>query len=122
MSAAPRLRAPADHGAVLAVPSLDHTAALLATSRRRLDADPQFRPYFEQETGELPGFYVELARRDLGPLWEWLPEGALFHDPCAYLKSQNGHAHRHEDFVSELSLQRAAVAADADAESATGGG
>lgn len=58
--------------------------------RRRLDADRQFRPYFEQETTALPRFYVDLVRKDLGPLWDWLPEGALFHDPCAYLHSQRG--------------------------------
>ena len=56
--------------------------------RRRLDADPEFRPYFEQESEELPRFYVDMVRKGLGPLWDWLPAGALFHDPCAYLKSQ----------------------------------
>jgi len=56
--------------------------------RRRLDADPQFPRYFEQESTELPQFYVDLARKDLGPLWEWLPEGAMNHDPNAYLKSR----------------------------------
>ena len=55
--------------------------------RRRLDADRPFRRYFEQETTRLPQFYVDLARRDMGPLWEWLPEGAMEHDPNAYLKS-----------------------------------
>jgi hypothetical protein len=56
--------------------------------RRRLDADPQFRPYFERETTELPQFYVNRVQRDLGPLWDWLPKGALHHDPNAYLKSE----------------------------------
>jgi hypothetical protein len=55
--------------------------------RKRLDQDRQFLLYFEQETTELPRFYVNLAREDLGPLWEWLPEGALYHDPNAYSKS-----------------------------------
>lgn len=55
--------------------------------RRRLDGDRQFRSYFEQETAELPQFYLDLARRDLGPLWEWLPQGGMLHDPNAYLKS-----------------------------------
>jgi hypothetical protein len=55
--------------------------------RRRLDVDRPFRRYFEQETTELPQFYVDLARRDLGPLWEWLPQGAMDHDAYAYLKS-----------------------------------
>jgi hypothetical protein len=56
--------------------------------RRRLDEDRQFRPYFERESTELPQFYVDLVRKDLGPLWEWLPEGALHHDPNAYSKSE----------------------------------
>lgn len=55
--------------------------------RRRLETDRPFRRYFEQETTELPQFYMDLARRDLGPLWEWLPDGAMEHDPNAYLKS-----------------------------------
>ncbi len=52
--------------------------------RRRLDQDRQFPPYFEQEATELPRFYVDLVRQDLGLLWEWLPEGALAHEPNAY--------------------------------------
>ena len=56
--------------------------------RRQLDEDPQFRPFFEQETTELPQFYVDWIRKDLGPFWEWLPEGALYHDPNAYLKAE----------------------------------
>jgi hypothetical protein len=56
--------------------------------RRRLDKDRQFLPYFEQETTELPQFYLNLVRKDLGLLWEWLPEGALHHDPNAYSKSE----------------------------------
>ena len=56
--------------------------------RRRLDEDRQFRRFFEQETSELPRFYVDRVRKELGLLWEWLPEGALCHDPNAYLKSE----------------------------------
>ncbi len=56
--------------------------------RRRLDEDPQFRPYFDQETAELPDFYIERIKNDLGPFWDWLPEGALYHDPNAYLKAE----------------------------------
>src|SRR5256884_1936930 len=56
--------------------------------RRRLDADAPLRRYFDQETTELPEFYVERVRQDLGPLWQWLPEGALYQDHHAYLKSE----------------------------------
>jgi hypothetical protein len=56
--------------------------------RARLDSDRQFSPYFQQQTDELPTFYSDMVRRDLGPLWEWLPAGGLNHDPYAYLKSE----------------------------------
>lgn len=55
---------------------------------RQFDTNPKFRAYFEQETTELPEFYVSRIRNDLGPLWEWLPEGALHYDPNAYLKAE----------------------------------
>lgn len=52
-----------------------------------LKTDPHFRDFYEQKTTEIPRFFVELIKKDLGPLWSWLPEGALNHDPNAYLKS-----------------------------------
>jgi hypothetical protein len=60
---------------------------------RRLHTDRQFRPYYEQETTELPRFYGDLVRSDLAALWEWLPAGGLDHDPGAYLKSQSNRSH-----------------------------
>lgn len=56
--------------------------------RRRLDSDRSFRRFFEQETTEIPQFFVQQVRRDLGEFWDWLPDGALVHDPNAYLLSQ----------------------------------
>jgi len=61
--------------------------------RRQLDADRQFRSYFEQETTDLPQFFRDRVRRDLGPMWDWLPAGALEHNPRAYLESQAATAH-----------------------------
>ncbi len=56
--------------------------------RNRLDTDRPLRAYFEGETQELPQFFVDRMRKDLGPLWDWLPEGAIYHDPNAYLAAQ----------------------------------
>ena len=56
--------------------------------RRRLDEDRPFRDYFEGKSTELPHFYMDIIKRDLGALWEWLPEGAIYHDPNAYLKAE----------------------------------
>ena len=55
--------------------------------RRRLDSDEGFSRYFEGETTELPEFFLNRVRNDLGPLWDWLPQGALHHDAHAYMKS-----------------------------------
>jgi len=53
--------------------------------RRMLDSDKTMRRFFEGETEVVPAFYVDRIRRDLGPLWSYLPEGAIEHDPLAYL-------------------------------------
>lgn len=58
--------------------------------RERLDTDLPLRAYFEGETEELPAFFVDRVRHDLGPFWEWLPEGALHHDHNAYLHKLDG--------------------------------
>ena len=42
----------------------------------------------EQETTELPEFFTEQVRKDLGPFWDSLPAEALHHDPNAYLMSE----------------------------------
>lgn len=56
--------------------------------RRRLDEDIAIRRFFEQETTELPAFYIDRIKKDLGPLWKWLPPDAIHHDAHAYLKSE----------------------------------
>jgi hypothetical protein len=54
--------------------------------RRLLDEDRGFRAYWEQETTVLPDFYLRRMKQELGPFWEWLPEGAIYHKPNAYLE------------------------------------
>lgn len=55
---------------------------------KQLNTDLKFRDYFEGETTELPQFYTNTIKSDLGPLWNWLPDGAIYHDHTAYLKSE----------------------------------
>ncbi|MDP9227088.1 MAG: radical SAM protein, partial [Actinomycetota bacterium] len=50
-----------------------------------LDTDRSVRRYMEGETTQLPEFYASRIRRELGPAYNYLPEGALEHDPNAYL-------------------------------------
>jgi hypothetical protein len=54
---------------------------------KQLESNTKFRNYFEQETTELPQFYFGIIKKELGPLWNFLPEGALYHDQNAYLKT-----------------------------------
>jgi hypothetical protein len=58
--------------------------------RRRLREDSTFTAYFARETDQLPQFYLDQMRKDLGELWHWLPRGAIYHDPNAYLKASAG--------------------------------
>jgi hypothetical protein len=55
--------------------------------RKLLETDRSVRAYFEGETTVLPQFYHERIRRELGPMYDYLPEGAINHDPTAYLSS-----------------------------------
>jgi hypothetical protein len=55
--------------------------------RRRLDTDRPLRQFFEQETTEIPEYFVEKIRNDLDRFWDWLPRGAINHNPNAYLIS-----------------------------------
>ncbi len=57
------------------------------TMRRLLDTDPAVRAFMNGETDRLPDFYRNRIRDELGPLYAYLPEGALMHDPNAYLKA-----------------------------------
>ncbi len=55
------------------------------TIRRLLDTDPTVLAYLNGETTVLPEFYHNRIRKELGPMYEHLPAGAVHHDPNAYL-------------------------------------
>ncbi len=57
--------------------------------RKMLVEKKSFRDYFEGESTVLPEFYINIIKKDLGKWWDWLPEGAIYHDQNAYLK-KNG--------------------------------
>ncbi|MBI3872956.1 MAG: radical SAM protein, partial [candidate division Zixibacteria bacterium] len=56
--------------------------------RRLLDHERPFRRYFEQETTELPLFFRNRLRTEMGHFWDWAPKGSVQHDPYAYLKAE----------------------------------
>ncbi len=57
--------------------------------RKRLIQNRAFRRYFEGETQLLPVFYKNIIEKGLGVWWQWLPNGALEHNPNAYLQKKN---------------------------------
>ncbi|MEO6058189.1 MAG: radical SAM protein [Gemmatimonadales bacterium] len=57
------------------------------TIRRLLDTDPSVLAYLDGESTVLPEFYHDRIRKELGPMYEHLPAGAVYHDPNAYLGS-----------------------------------
>jgi hypothetical protein len=57
------------------------------TIRKLIDTDRSVRAYLDGETTVLPEFYHNRIRHDLGPMYQYLPEGAIYHDPTAYLSS-----------------------------------
>jgi hypothetical protein len=74
---------------IMAARSIFESRAMLAHLKkvqRYLREDRGFRAFFEQDTDVLPSVYLESAKHYLGPLLEWLPEGALTHDPYAHSK------------------------------------
>ena len=76
--------------------------------RKQLEKDTSFRDFFEGETDKVPQFYIDIVRKSLGHMWEYLPEGAMYHDPNAYLKSEKsqapipGSTERNSSLISKL--------------------
>jgi hypothetical protein len=56
-----------------------------AAMARMLRDDPALRAFLDGRTRTVPAFFEARIRKDLGPLWDALPPGALDHDPNAYL-------------------------------------
>jgi hypothetical protein len=46
--------------------------------RENLVHDRSFRQYLDVASAQLPAFYAERIRDDLGMRWQWLPQSALF--------------------------------------------
>ena len=53
----------------------------------RLRSGGPLRAFLDGETETIPTFFTDTIRRDLGPFWSLLPQGALRHDHLAYLAS-----------------------------------
>lgn len=59
--------------------------------RHWLAHDPEVQAFMDGRTREVPRVMVDQIRTHLGPLWQYLPEDAVKHDPQAFLHSGTVH-------------------------------
>ena len=65
------------------------------TIRKLLDTDRSVRDVSGRGIDVLPEFYAERIRKELGPMYDYLPEGALYHDQNAYLQTTTSRTSSH---------------------------
>lgn len=51
----------------------NHVFAILKNLRRK----PDFRSFMNNETDRVPDFMIKKIKKDLGPMWDWLPDKSL---------------------------------------------
>lgn len=56
--------------------------------RQNLINDKVFQDYFAGNSKELPPFYLNIIKKELGYMYKWLPEGSIAHDHHAYLNKK----------------------------------
>ncbi|MGW8314412.1 MAG: B12-binding domain-containing radical SAM protein [Bacteroidales bacterium] len=61
----------------------------VAATLKNLRTNKEFRAFMEKETDRIPSFMVERVRKDLGPLWEWLPDKTMSIHPPAPVPSEH---------------------------------
>jgi len=53
----------------------------LSTLLKNLRKEADFQSFVKKETSSVPAFMIENVKKDLGPLWHWLPNKSLSYDP-----------------------------------------
>jgi hypothetical protein len=42
-----------------------------------LHRESDFRSFVKKETNQIPAFMIEKVKRDLGEMWQWLPDKSM---------------------------------------------
>ena len=58
------------------------------TMLKNLRRKPGFQSFMNKETDQIPAFMIEQVKKDLGPMWEWLPDKTLSQKPNILEKSE----------------------------------
>ena len=53
----------------------------LSAMMKNLRKYPDFQSFVKRETSSVPAFIIESVKKDLGELWDWLPNKSLSYDP-----------------------------------------
>jgi hypothetical protein len=61
----------------------------LSAMMEQLRREPEFQALVGRKTNQAPAFMVEQVRRDLGPLWQWLPDKSLSYDVDVLTRSES---------------------------------
>jgi radical SAM superfamily enzyme YgiQ (UPF0313 family) len=59
------------------------------TILKNLRTNPDFRSFMNRETDTIPAFMIEQVKKDLGPIWEWLPDKTLSQKPNILKESES---------------------------------
>jgi len=62
-----------------------HVSEILNNLRTKQD----FRSFMNKETDQIPAFMIEQVKKDLGPIWEWLPDKTLSQGPKIHSSSES---------------------------------
>ena len=60
----------------------------VATTLKKLRRQPDFRSFMEKETDQIPVSMIDQVKKDLGPMWEWLPDKTLSQKPNMLLQKK----------------------------------
>jgi len=56
---------------------IKHLSNLIEDLRR----EPDFQSFVKKETNRVPAFLIEKVKKDLGEMWQWLPNKSLSYNP-----------------------------------------
>ena len=56
---------------------------------KNLRTKQDYRSFMYKETDQIPAFMIEQVKKDLGPMWEWLPDKTLSQIPNAVVETES---------------------------------
>jgi len=66
----------------------------LSSLRDNYRRNPDFQSFVNKETNCVPAFIIDRVRKDLGPMWHWLPDKTLSYDPRVFTRLNNDHSRK----------------------------